>query len=229
MARPEILQQLRHDKILTKGNFPKFVETFNYAVNRVENIKGDYDTDPQNGHIKFDTTDPEHPVIRMEVPYTGSGDIQVDTDVATSPDSNSIQKVNASYGEFIQLLDFNGDNRKTPCKLGSATDFLIREKTTGSSGTTINLDYIAKQYVINPLPDTTEGQWQSLDIQGGCTYQGQTLWQLYNFTDLTYETPLGCTSDGCCWVVLRNGVVDGNANATIDYAPIEDFKIHPDS
>lgn len=65
MARPEILQQLQHDKILTKGNFPKFVETWNYVVNRLQNIKGDYDSDPENGHIQFDNTDQEHPVIRV--------------------------------------------------------------------------------------------------------------------------------------------------------------------
>lgn len=76
MARPELIQQLTHDKILTKGNFPKFVETFNYTVNRLENLKGDYDTDPANGHITLDNTDPEHPVIRMAVPVaesTGQG------------------------------------------------------------------------------------------------------------------------------------------------------------
>ena len=73
MAKPQLLQQLRHGKLLTKENFPLFVETFNYAVNRLENIKGDADVDPQTGKIKFDTTDPEHPVIRL-------GDIEGDCD-----------------------------------------------------------------------------------------------------------------------------------------------------
>lgn len=51
MAKPQILTQLKHDKLITKANFPTFVETFNYAVNRLENIKGDYDINPKNGAI----------------------------------------------------------------------------------------------------------------------------------------------------------------------------------
>lgn len=66
MARPQVLQKLTHDKILNKTNFPQFVDTFNYAVNRVENIRGDRDVNPMEGAISFDTTDPEHPVIRFD-------------------------------------------------------------------------------------------------------------------------------------------------------------------
>ena len=66
MARPAILQKLQHDKVLTKANFPDFVETFNYSVNRIENIKGDKEIDFVNGHITVDDTDPEHPVIRWQ-------------------------------------------------------------------------------------------------------------------------------------------------------------------
>ena len=66
MARPAILQKLAHGKALTKGNFPDFVETFNYSVNRIENIKGDKEIDFVNGHITVDDTDPEHLIIRWE-------------------------------------------------------------------------------------------------------------------------------------------------------------------
>lgn len=65
MARPQILQKLNHDKILSQKNFPDFVETFNYAVNRIENLKGDRDLDPQDGNILVDNSNPEHPVIRF--------------------------------------------------------------------------------------------------------------------------------------------------------------------
>jgi hypothetical protein len=51
MAKPQILQKLSHDKILTQKNFPLFVETYNYIADRVENIKGDYDENPKNGSI----------------------------------------------------------------------------------------------------------------------------------------------------------------------------------
>ena len=64
MAKPQILQQLTHDKLLAKPNFPQFVETFNYTVNRCENLKGDDDFVGRRGLINVDNTDPEHPVIR---------------------------------------------------------------------------------------------------------------------------------------------------------------------
>ena len=65
MARPQILQELRHGKLLTQGNFPQFVDTFNYAVKRLENLKGDADVRPNGGWVTVDNTDPEHPVIRL--------------------------------------------------------------------------------------------------------------------------------------------------------------------
>ena len=64
MAKPQLLQKLTHDKLLTKTNFPQFVETYNYTVNRCENIKGDGD-DYGQGLIQVDNTDPEHPIIRV--------------------------------------------------------------------------------------------------------------------------------------------------------------------
>lgn len=65
MAKPQILQKLRHGKLLCGAVFSKFVETWNYLIDRVENLKGDADTNPQYGHIKIDNTDPEHPVVRL--------------------------------------------------------------------------------------------------------------------------------------------------------------------
>lgn len=65
MPKPPILQKLSHDKMLTKGNFPGFVETWNYTVNRANNLKGDYDVNPKNGCIQVDNSDPEYPVIRF--------------------------------------------------------------------------------------------------------------------------------------------------------------------
>ena len=65
MAKPQILQKLSHDKILTQKNFPLFVETYNYIADRVENLKGDYDENQLAGNITVDNSDPEHPVIRF--------------------------------------------------------------------------------------------------------------------------------------------------------------------
>lgn len=51
-------------KLLTGKNFPQFVDTWNYTTQRIENLKGDRDANPQNGHITIDNADPEHPIIR---------------------------------------------------------------------------------------------------------------------------------------------------------------------
>lgn len=64
--RPTYIQKLQHDKALCKSTTPQFVDTWNYMTERLENIKGDRDTNPQDGHITFDTSDPEHPVIRFQ-------------------------------------------------------------------------------------------------------------------------------------------------------------------
>lgn len=56
---------MKHGKLLCRKVFASFVETWNYIVNRIENLKGDADTNPQNGHIKIDNTDPEHPIMRL--------------------------------------------------------------------------------------------------------------------------------------------------------------------
>lgn len=63
--RPNGIQHIQHDKALNKKNFPLFAETFNYTVDRADNIKGDGDVDPQNGFVHVDNTNPEHPIIRL--------------------------------------------------------------------------------------------------------------------------------------------------------------------
>lgn len=64
---------MRHGKLLTQSNFPSFVDTFNYTVNRIENIKGDADTRPNGGWVTVDNTDPEHPVIRLKNTPSAAG------------------------------------------------------------------------------------------------------------------------------------------------------------
>ena len=75
--RPQALQHLKHGKFICEQVYPSFVETWNYIIERLENIKGDGDQrgnvgdgESRDGYIKFDTTDPEHPVIRfIKNPY----------------------------------------------------------------------------------------------------------------------------------------------------------------
>ena len=65
MAKPSYLQTLDKGKLLTGKNFPEFANTWNYAVNRLSNLKGDRDANPQSGKITVDESDPEHPIIRF--------------------------------------------------------------------------------------------------------------------------------------------------------------------
>lgn len=65
MAKPIQLQWLRHGKILCKAVYPFFVETWNWLVNSWNNLIGDFDSDPKNGAIWVDKSDPDHPVIRL--------------------------------------------------------------------------------------------------------------------------------------------------------------------
>lgn len=68
MGRPQLLQRLKHDKLLTKTVFPFFVETWNWLIGRVDNIRGDKDENEALGYIRVDNTDDEAPVIRFEPP-----------------------------------------------------------------------------------------------------------------------------------------------------------------
>lgn len=77
-----ILQRLKHDKILSKKTFPNFVDSWNFTIDRMMNLKGDKDINPDIGAIQVDNTDPLHPVIRFNAI---SSDI---TDENTPPDSN---------------------------------------------------------------------------------------------------------------------------------------------
>ena len=65
MARPVQLQKLRHGRILSGGATPHFVETWNWLVAAFDNLKGDADVNPKNGHISIDRSDPDCPVVRL--------------------------------------------------------------------------------------------------------------------------------------------------------------------
>lgn len=59
------LQYLRHGKALCGKVFNRFVETFNFHNDFIANLKGDGDLPGSNGCMNVDTTDPKHPVIRL--------------------------------------------------------------------------------------------------------------------------------------------------------------------
>jgi hypothetical protein len=65
MARPARIEKLAHGKILCGAVFRFFVETWNWLTGYVDNLRGDYDENRQNGYIHVDRTNPDSPVIRL--------------------------------------------------------------------------------------------------------------------------------------------------------------------
>lgn len=88
MARPPRVERLRHGRLLSGSVFRFFVETWNWIVGYVDNMRGDADVNPQNGHITIDRSDPDNPVIRFRADklQPGGGAIDVDGVVVMSID-----------------------------------------------------------------------------------------------------------------------------------------------
>lgn len=59
------VQKLHHGVIISRRQFPRFVETYNFLVDFVNNLKGDADIPNDHGHISVDRTVEDHPVIRI--------------------------------------------------------------------------------------------------------------------------------------------------------------------
>ena len=108
MARPQFLQRLQHGKLLTESNFPQFVETYNYSVNRCENIKGDADNNFGEGKISVDNTDPEHPVIRFIGKEAAGGKVTVKGTDDTEHTGNEFSFVSASDSNVIFSVGTDG-------------------------------------------------------------------------------------------------------------------------
>lgn len=76
MARPPVIQKLRHNRLLCGSVFRWFVETWNWLTAYVDNLKGDGELNGQSGCITVDRTDPDAPVIRLDInklPVGGGG------------------------------------------------------------------------------------------------------------------------------------------------------------
>ena len=101
MANKPIIQKLQHNKALTQNNFPNFVETWNGCVDRLDNIKGDYDVNPAIGSIQVDNSDWKHPVIR----FVGT-ELSGNTPTPTSGYTGTIQSI-SSVGLTTSSLTFN--------------------------------------------------------------------------------------------------------------------------
>lgn len=86
MARPPRMEKLRHGRLLCGSVFRFFVETWNWLVGYVDNMKGDADVNPQSGYITIDRTDSDHPVIRFRADKVkGRDPVAVSADGPFSP------------------------------------------------------------------------------------------------------------------------------------------------
>jgi hypothetical protein len=65
MARPQVLQQLKHGKILSKAAFPFFTATWNWLVTAFANLRGDREMGEQ-GFIYVDRGNEDSPIIRAD-------------------------------------------------------------------------------------------------------------------------------------------------------------------
>ena len=93
MARPAVLQYLKHGKALCGKVFRNFVETFNHLVDVTENIKGDADLPGAKKGIKIDRANPSAPIIRLVGDFGGGGGDGGNyvEDIRLSPDGTYIQ------------------------------------------------------------------------------------------------------------------------------------------
>lgn len=132
MSKPSLLQKLKHGLWLSQKNFPFFVDTWNYLVERSRGLRGDKDVNPKDGYIIVDNTDEEAPIIRFSPPDefwkdNVSSNVSVDSDI-TSLQQKSIERVQISGdGDYLQIYGFKGDavpGDKT------AHDFIVRNNQT---------------------------------------------------------------------------------------------------
>lgn len=65
MARPQVLQKLKHGKILSKAAFPFFTATWNWLITAFANLKGDREMGGQ-GFIYVDRGNEDAPIIRAD-------------------------------------------------------------------------------------------------------------------------------------------------------------------
>ena len=73
MARPAVLQYLKHGKALCGKVFAGFVETFNHLVSFSSNLKGDADLPGAKFGIRVDRSNPDNPILRLISPPAAGG------------------------------------------------------------------------------------------------------------------------------------------------------------
>lgn len=131
MARPPRIEKLRHGKLLCGSVFRFFVETWNWLVGYVDNMKGDADVNPQSGHITIDRTDPDHPVVRFRADKAAGG--------GATPDDKSLDATGGSDGKSLEIKAWGNQSRPAStafaADMGATNptgDMAVVRKTDGS-------------------------------------------------------------------------------------------------
>lgn len=149
MAKPAYIQRLEKGKLLNGSNFPEFVNTWNFTVEKLENLKGDRDVDPQGGHISVDSSNPEHPVIRFhkeqEKSETVGGVVSLVGDGESSETVDGEVELKGAEGSGLTVVT-------TPTEEGSngtaSIDIADRESEDeyGTREVTMNDEVVAKVF-----------------------------------------------------------------------------------
>lgn len=204
MAKPAYIQTLEKGKLLTGDNFPAFTETWNYVANRIENMKGDRDANPETGHITIDNSDPDHPIVRYvgKDPKDGGGETGVRTIVgeydstaisgdvqAAGAEGSGLMVTTAEDGEGgvleIDVADRFDDeeyggreitvNDEVVAKVFGTTDFELTQKTI-SAGKGITVSEADDIITISTTDDSqTSGYTGSRTVVVDVDYNGHYL------------------------------------------------------
>ena len=163
MARPQILQRLTHGKLLTKENFPNFVDTWNYLVERCENLKGDLDVNENFGFIELDDTDPEHPIIR----FTGELSSLGYDGISLAPLSS--QSVS---GETVCSIKGFLEDGTVEAEDISALSFLARRyDETAAEGERYSLEYVSLSSLLSGAQISVDGDSLSVMSDASGVYE----------------------------------------------------------
>lgn len=111
MNRPAILTFLRKGKMFCTKVYPTLIETWNYIVSRIDNIKGDQDVNADEGWITVDQKDTTHPIIRFDaskLPSTLENNVLVDSQIS-GLGLSSVQWISSDNNNMLELYDFSGD------------------------------------------------------------------------------------------------------------------------
>ena len=128
MARPAVLQYLKHGKALCGKVFAGFVETFNHLVSFSSNLKGDADLPGAKGGVSVDRSNPDNPILRLVLPKELMNGGEDPDDPSEEEESGVVTSVNSEDGALSVIggegieVTTNGKTIKIAYKQGKEED-----------------------------------------------------------------------------------------------------------